>query len=258
MRALFVGDVVGPRAVEWLAERLPALREQHDAQLIVVDAENCAPDAESMTLAGVECLLAAGADVITGGNHAFDGEEVDAVLAHERVVRPLNVGADVPGRGTLTTRAGDEEVRVVVLADSLALEVAPPRAHMTLAPYDAFAALAQGPTTIVEMHALSAMAKESLAWALDGEVAAVLGTHTHVPTLDLHILPRGTALVTEVGMTGPGDGPLGMDPQPVIERVRGLPPNELSPIRPAGGEIVLGAVALEVQDGLTRSLTRVL
>lgn len=256
MRALFVGDVVGPRAIDWLADRLPALRERHDPQLVVVDAENCAPDAESMTLAGVETLLAAGADVITGGNHAFDGEEVDAVLAHERVVRPLNVAGGVPGRGALTTRAGDEEVRVVVLADSAALEVAPPRAHMTLEPYDAFAALGPGPTTIVEIHALSAMSKESLAYALDGEVAAVLGTHTHVPTLQLRILPRGTALVTEVGMTGPSGGPLGMDPRPVVERVRGLAPGELSPMRPADGEIVLGAVLLEIEQGLARSLTR--
>lgn len=253
---LFVGDVVGPRAVEWLAERLPALRERHEPELVVVDAENCAPDAESMTLAGVQRLLAAGADVITGGNHAFDGEEADAVLSHEQVVRPLNVAGGVPGRGSLTTSAGGEDVRVVVLADEAALDAAPPRARMTLEPYDALAELGPGPTTIVEMHALSAMAKESLAYALDGTVAAVLGTHTHVPTLDLRILPRGTALVTEVGMTGPSGGPLGMDPRPVIERLRGLPPHELSPIRPADGEIVLGAVLLELEHGVTRSLTR--
>lgn len=256
MRVLFVGDVVGPRAVDWLAARLPALRAEHQLGLIVVDAENCAPDAESMTLAGVQQLLTAGADVITGGNHAFEGADVEAVLGHERVLRPLNVADTVPGRGTLTTRVGGEHVRVVVLADSAALEVAPPFARMTLEPYDALVALAPGPTTIVEIHALSAMAKQSLAYALDGEVAAVLGTHTHVPTLALEILPRGTALVTEVGMTGPLGGPLGMDPQGVVERVRGLPARKLSPIRPAGGEIVLGAVLLEIEHGLTRSLTR--
>jgi 2',3'-cyclic-nucleotide 2'-phosphodiesterase len=256
MRALFVGDVVGPRAVDWLAGRLPALRAEHGLQLIVVDAENCAPDAESMTLDGVQRLLSAGADVITGGNHAFEGSEVEAVLGHERVVRPLNVGDAAPGRGALTTRAGGEDVRVVVLADSDALEVAPPVARMTREPYEAFTALPPGPATIVEMHALSAMAKQALAYALDGQVAAVLGTHTHVPTLELQILPCGTALLTEVGMTGPRGGPLGMDPQPVIERVRGLPPSELSPIRPAAGEIALGAVLLEIEDGLTRSVMR--
>lgn len=256
MRALFVGDVVGPRAVHWLAERLPRLRSDHDLDLIVVDAENCGPDAESMTVEGVERLLRASADVITGGNHAFDGTEVDAVLEHERMVRPLNVADDVPGRGSLTVRAGDQEVRVVVLADRLALDYAPAFAHMAADPYAAWLALPAGPTTIVEMHALSVTAKQALAYALDGEVAAVLGTHTHEPTLPLRILPGGTALVTDVGMTGPDDGPQGIHAQPVIERLRGLPPAELSPVRAADGQIVLGAVLLEIENGLTCSLRR--
>jgi 2',3'-cyclic-nucleotide 2'-phosphodiesterase len=91
MRVLFVGDVVGPRAVDWLSARLPGLREEHDVSLAIVDAENCGADGASMSVAGVERLLAAGVDVVTGGNHAFDGPEFEEVLAHERVVRPLNV-----------------------------------------------------------------------------------------------------------------------------------------------------------------------
>jgi 2',3'-cyclic-nucleotide 2'-phosphodiesterase len=256
MRALFVGDVVGPRAVLWLAERLPRLRSEQDLDLIVVDAENCGPDAESMTVDGVERLLAAGADVITGGNHAFDGAEVEAVLEHERMVRPLNIADGVPGRGTLTVRAGDQDVRVVVLADSLALDYAPAFAQMTVEPYVAWGSLPAGPATIVEMHALSVAAKQALAYALDGRVAAVLGTHTHEPTLALRILPGGTALVTDVGMTGSDDGPQGIHARPVIERLRGLPAGELSTVRPADGPIVLGAVLLEIEHGLTRSLRR--
>jgi 2',3'-cyclic-nucleotide 2'-phosphodiesterase len=256
MRMMFVGDVVGPRAVEWLAARLPHLRAEHRVDVTVIDAENCAADGESMTLACVERLLAAGGDVITGGNHAFEGPEVDAVLEHERVLRPLNVADGLPGRGVLRTRAGAEELRVVVLADRAALEVAPPVARMTVEPYAAWAALPAGPTTIVEMHALSVTAKQGLAYALDGDVAAVLGTHTHEPTIALDILPRGTALVTEVGMTGPRGGPQGMHAGGVIERVRGLPAEQLSPIRPADGQIVLGAVVLEIENGLTRAVSR--
>jgi len=209
-----------------------------------------------MTVAGVERLLAAGAEVITGGNHAFEGAEVDAVLGHERVLRPLNVAGTVPGRGALTLQVAGEQVQVAVLADSFALDVAPPFARMTVEPYAALRALPPATTTIVEMHALSVMAKQSLAYALDGEVAAVLGTHTHEPTLELRLLAGGTALVTEVGMTGPRDGPQGMHPQGVVERVRGLPAEELSPIGPADGEIVLGAILLEIESGLTRSLRR--
>jgi metallophosphoesterase (TIGR00282 family) len=257
MRVLFVGDVVGPRAVEWLASRLPALRAEHRVDLGVINAENCAPDGASMTLAAVEELLAAGADVITGGNHAFEGSEVEAVLDHLRIVRPLNVASSVPGRGHLTVRVSGEDVRVVVLADRLALEVGPPETHMTVEPYAAFAALPPGPmTTLVEMHALSVMAKQSLAYALDGQVAAVLGTHTHEPTIDLRLLARGTGLVTEVGMTGPGDGPQGVDANAIIQRVRGLPTGELSPVRPGDGEILLGAILLEIDRGRTRSLRR--
>lgn len=256
MRALFVGDVVGPRAVAWLAGLLPALRGEHGVDLVVVDAENCAPDGTSMTLAGVESLLAAGADVVTGGNHAFEGDEVEAVLGHERVLRPLNVGAGVPGRGALTVTVSGEEVRVVVLADRLALADGPPFAHMALEPYAAWAALPAGPpTTIVEMHALSVAAKQSLAYALDGEVAAVLGTHTHEPTIALRVLPRGTALVTEVGMTGPRDSLQGMDPQAFVDYVRGVPRERLS-IRPADGEMVLGAVLVDIEDGLARGVRR--
>ncbi len=250
MRIIFIGDVVGPRAVDWLAGRLPALRAENRVDLVVVDAENCASDGNSMTVVGVERLLDAGADVVTGGNHAFEGPEFEAVLRHERVLRPLNVAGSLPGQGTLNVRVGGEEVRVVVLADSLALETAPPFAAMTLEPYAALVALGPGPTTIVEVHALSVATKQTLAYAMDGEVAAVLGTHTHEPTLDLHLLPRGTGLVTDVGMTGPRDGPQGMDPRAMVERLQGLDQTALSPLGPAVGEIVLGAILLEVEGGV--------
>jgi len=256
MRILFIGDVVGRCGREAVAASLPKLREALRIDLAVVNAENAshgfglAPDMAA-------ALFAAGADVITGGNHAFEGAEVEAVLGHERMLRPLNVAEATPGRGALTTSAAGEDVRVVVLADEAALDFAPPFARMTLEPYAAYASLPPGPTTIIEMHALSVTAKQGLAYALDGEVAAVLGTHTHEPTLPLWLLPAGTALVTDVGMTGPRDGPQGMDPQGVIDRVRGLPDGELSPMRTAGGEIILGAVLLEIEHGITLSLSRV-
>ena len=237
--------------------RLPGLRAEHRIDLVVVDAENSAADAASMTVAAVDALVSAGADVVTGGNHAFDGSEVDAVLAHERVVRPLNVADIVPGRGWLIVRVGDQDVRVVVLADRYALDDAPAFARMTVDAYAAWSALPPGPVTIIEMHALSVAAKQSLAYAVDGEVAAVLGTHTHEPTLELRLLPGGTALVTDVGMTGPGDGPQGMDPQWVVDRVRRANGTDGATSRPARGEIVLGAIVLEIENGLARSLHRI-
>jgi hypothetical protein len=114
-----------------------------------------------MTVALVERLLEAGADVVTAGNHAFDGDEAEAVLALDRVLRPHNVVDGAAGRGVITVAAGDEEVRVVVLADWFAMD-----GHIAAEPYPAWAALPPGPTTIVEIHALSVMAKQSLAYAL--------------------------------------------------------------------------------------------
>jgi calcineurin-like phosphoesterase len=158
----------------------------------------------------------------------------------------------------LSLRAAGREVRVVVLADRLALDDAPPIGRMTLAPYAALRDLppSGADATIVEMHALSVTEKQGLAYACDGEVAAVLGTHTHEPTLALRILPGGTALVTDVGMTGPDDGPQGMHPTAVVERVRGEALAGGSPVGPAEGEIVLGAVVLEIAGGHTRGLRR--
>lgn len=257
MRVLFIGDVVGPRAVDWLAERLPALRADHAADLIVVDAENCAPNGCGMTEWALRRLFDAGADVITGGNHAFDGDEVETVLAHERVLRPLNVAGGLPGRGTLTISVAGEDVRVIVLGDREAMEAAPRFARITSEPYVAWSQLPPGPTTIIEIHAQSVTAKQALAYAVDGQVAAVLGTHTHEATLALHLLPRGTALVTDVGMTGPSNGPQGMWAQPVVDYVRGVPAAERSPFGPADGEIELGAVLLDVEGGLTKSIARV-
>jgi calcineurin-like phosphoesterase len=246
VRVLFVGDVVRPESVDWLARRLPAMRSEHEVDLTIVDAENCGPDGLSMPVDGVERLVAAGADVITGGNHIFDGPESDAVLTHPRVLRPLNVASTLPGRGVLTVECGDEHVRVVVLADRDALEVAPPVAHMTLEPYAAWSALPPGPATIVEMHATSVTEKMTLAQGLDGEVAAVLGTHMHAPTPELHHLPNGTAFVVDVGMTGARDqrfhGPIGGRPNPAVS----------SP----DATMVLAAVLLDVKNGRTWKISR--
>jgi calcineurin-like phosphoesterase len=246
MRVLFVGDVVRPEAVEWLASRLPAMGAEHDVDLTIVDAENCGADGLDMTVDGVERLAAAGADVITGGNHVFDGPESEAVLTHQRVLRPLNVAPTLPGRGVLTVELADEDVRVVVLADRVALDVAPRIARMTLEPYAAWSSLPPGPTTIVEMHAMSTTQKWALARALDGDVAAVLGTHMHAPAAELHLLPSGTAIVVDVGMTGSRDerfhGPLGADANPAVS----------SP----DGKMILGAVLLDIENGLTRAITR--
>lgn len=258
MRVLFVGDVVGEAAGAWLAGRLPALREDHRVDLIIVNAENMAFDPSrqdgpgdfGMTLAGVERLLAAGADVITSGNHAWDTNPVEtaAVHAHPRVLRPLNMPGHYPGKGTVTVDVGDKPVTMVNLATPDAIADALP-------PSEAWAALNPTGTVIVDLHAESMIQKHIVAHGLDGEVAAVIGTHTHEPSLHAVILPRGTGFVPEVGMTGPLGGGQGI-PTEVFRRLWRGEGWRMSP-ELAPGPLALGAVVLEIEEGKTRSIERV-
>ena len=257
MNVLFVGDVVGPQAVEYLAGRLQALRRDLNADLAVVNAENCGPSGVGMTVQLVERLLGAGADVITAGNHAFDGPEADAVLAHPRVLRPLNVSDGVAGRGTLTLETDAGPATVLVLADRAALALAPAVSEPPVSPHEAWLRAPRRGTVLVDFHAQSVMEKQAFAHAVDREAAAVLGTHTHEPTLHLDVLPGGTAFVTEVGMTGCRSGPQGFEPDRFIEIARGADRAAVPPPRPALGPITLGAVLVHTQRGAARAVQRV-
>ena len=254
MNVLFIGDVVGPEASAWLAGRLPELRQQHD-DLAIVNAENCRiggpppDDLSGMTLADVEGLFGGGADVITSGNHSWDGPDAPTVLANPRVLRPLNVPTDWAGKGWLTLDVAGEPVTVVNLADGQAI----PEATSALAAWNT---IPTNGTVIIDMHGGSDT-KQGLAHLLDGQVAAVLGTHTHEPTHRLHLLPRGTALVVEVGMTGPSGGCGGFDPAIVMAAFRGDPNLDDIPLGVATGPMALGAVLLRIEDGKTVDITRV-
>jgi calcineurin-like phosphoesterase len=254
MNVLFVGDVVGPDASAWLASRMPELRHEHAIDLAIVNAENCRvggppPDAVSgMTWQDIEGVFAAGVDVITSGNHSWDGPDADRVLAHERVLRPMNVPADWAGKGFLTLEVNGEPVTVVNLTDTSAI----PEATPIFAAWDVIPK--QG-AVIIDMHS-SADAKFGLAHALDGEIAALIGTHTHEATLHLHLLPGGTALVVDVGMTGPTGGHIGFSVADAIAMVRGEPKIPAA-LTLAPGPLTLGAVVLRVEQGKTVEIRRI-
>lgn len=258
MRVLFVGDVVGEAAGAWLAGRLPRLREEQRVDLVIVNAENMAFDAErrdgpgnfGMTLAGVERLFAAGTDVITSGNHAWDTSpaEIEAVHGLPRVLRPVNMPPGCAGTGLVTVEVGGEPVTVVNLATPDAIAEALP-------PSEAWAGLDLRGTVIVDLHAESMIQKHVVAHGLDGQVAAVLGTHTHEPSLRTMILPGGTGFVPEVGMTGPLGGGQGM-PGDVYRRLWAGQGWQMSPAL-APGPLTLGAVVLAIEGGKTVGIERV-
>lgn len=257
MIVLFFGDIVGDEATRYLGRRMPQLREYHRADLVIANAENCAPNGLGMTVQQVAWLRNQGVDVITGGNHSWDSDDSVAALANPRVVRPANVGPDIPGRGTVTVPTDEGPVTVINLADECAMRSVQAIEGTFSPAYGAWLAAPKQGTVIVDYHGDHVLEKQIFARAVDGEAAAVLGTHTHEATLPLHVLPGGTALVTDVGMTGPMGGVQGFGYDLFVAGLaRTGNPFALGLPRPVAGPITVGGVLLEIDGGKTLRLER--
>jgi metallophosphoesterase (TIGR00282 family) len=223
LRILFVGDVVGRPGRDAVEALLPGLREQLDVDACVVNGENIA-NGIGITPRLADRLLAAGADAVTLGNHAWRREEIGAYLASSRsVVRPANFQVGAPGRG-LAVVEGRDGTRVAVLNVLGSLYLDPAHSMWELVDDLVEEARAETPVVVVDVHAEATSEKVALASWLDGRVTAVLGTHTHVQTADARVLPGGTAAITDVGMTGPHDSVIGVQTELAIRRMRtGMP-----------------------------------
>jgi len=209
MRVLFIGDVVGGPGRKGLRETMPALREQHAPDLVVVNGENSAGGV-GITERTANDLFGAGAGVITSGNHVYRHREAYPFLdREERVVRPANYPAGNPGRGHTVVEAGGMRVAVINLSGAVGLKVA-------RSPFDTVDGILdrlEADAIVVDFHAEVTSEKVAMGWHLDGRVAAVFGTHTHVPTADGRVLPGGTAFICDVGMTGSRTSVLGVKPE---------------------------------------------
>ncbi|NLT05321.1 MAG: YmdB family metallophosphoesterase [Solirubrobacterales bacterium] len=216
MRLLFVGDVVGGVGRRTLAALLPGLRERHEPDFVVVNGENAAGGV-GITSKIARQLLELGADAITLGNHAYRHREVYEYLDTEaRIVRPANYPRASPGHGATVVANGSLRLGVVNLSGSLFVEAA----RSAFAEADAQLADLRGKAdhVLVDMHAEATSEKVAMGWHLDGRATACLGTHTHVPTADARVLPGGTAYCTDVGMTGPRGGVIGVKRELALER----------------------------------------
>ena len=223
MRILFVGDVVGRPGRDAIEGLLPGLRDTHDVDVCIVNGENVA-NGLGITPRLAERILAAGADAITLGNHAWRRDEIRPYLATaSAVVRPANFQESAPGRGLAIVEARDgTPVAVINLLGSLFLE--PAHSMWELVDELVDEAAETTPVVVVDVHAEATSEKVALAAWLDGRVTAVLGTHTHVQTADARILPGGTAALTDVGMTGPHDSVIGVETELAVRRMRtGMP-----------------------------------
>lgn len=215
MKLLFVGDVVGSPGRRGFAVAMPALRERYEPDLVVVNGENSAGGL-GITEKTAGQLFDAGADVITTGNHVFRHRDAYEYLDRaERVIRPANYPLGNPGRGHTVVEAAGTRVAVLNLSGGVGLRVARSPFHEADAVLERVARDADA--IVVDFHAEVTSEKVALGWYLDGRVAAVLGTHTHVPTADARVLPGGTAFCSDVGMTGSRAGVLGVKKEGAIE-----------------------------------------
>jgi metallophosphoesterase (TIGR00282 family) len=213
MKVLFIGDVVGGPGRRGLAAAMPGLRERHAPDLVVVNGENSAGGV-GITAKTAASLFDGGADVITTGNHVYRHREVYAYLDEsDRVIRPANYGRANPGRGHTVVEAGGMRVGVINLSGYVGLQVA----RLPFHEVDAILESIEADCVIVDFHAEVTSEKVAMGWHLDGRVAAVFGTHTHVPTADARVLPGGTAVITDVGMTGSRTSVLGVKPEQAVK-----------------------------------------
>jgi metallophosphoesterase (TIGR00282 family) len=204
---LFVGDVVGSLGKRTLLGLLPQLRERHAPTFVVVNGENSAGGL-GITAKIADELFAAGVDVITLGNHAYHRRDVFAYLdRREEILRPYNYLRSQPGHGACMVEHDGVKLGVVNLSGNLFLRAGRP----AFTDIDvALGELEAADHVLVDFHAEATSEKVALGWYLDGRVSAVVGTHTHVPTADARVLPGGTAYITDVGMTGPRGGVIGV------------------------------------------------
>lgn len=252
MRVLFIGDVVGSPGRQGLREAMPSLREQHEPDLTIVNGENSAGGV-GITERTARDLFESGADVITSGNHVYRHREAyDFLDADERVVRPANYPQANPGRGHTVVEVGGMRVRVINLSGGVGLRVA-------RSPFDTVDSILghhEQDAVIVDFHAEVTSEKVAMGWHLDGRVAAVLGTHTHVPTADGRILPGGTAFISDVGMTGSRTSVLGVKPE---QALRALITQMPTRFETAEDDVwVMGAVVEVNEQGLADSFVQVM
>ena len=219
MKLLFVGDVVGKPGRRALAELLPQLRERHQPDWVVVNGENAAGGLGITERIGQEFLDELEVDVVTLGNHTYHHREVYPYLdREERIVRPVNYPKGNPGRGYTVAERDGRSLAVVNLSGTVFMDAA----RSPFPEIDAvLAELAdRADHVLVDFHAEATSEKVAMGWHLDGRVTACVGTHTHVPTADARVLPGGTAFISDVGMTGPRGGVIGVKKEQAIASLR--------------------------------------
>ncbi|PZC47759.1 MAG: hypothetical protein C1O27_000644 [Chloroflexi bacterium] len=248
MRILLIGDVVGKPGRRAVKALLPGLRREYNMDLVVANGENLAAGF-GLTRDTMEEMLDAGVDVVTAGNHVWDNKEIIPHMNEEiPLIRPLNFPPGTPGRGTI----GAKGALIVNLMGRVFMGTLddPFRAM------EEVLAETRAKIILVDFHGEATSEKNALGWYLDGRVSALVGTHTHVATADARILPKGTAMCTDAGMTGPINSIIGSEPEDVLARFTTQMPRRL---RIAEGPVQFNSVLVDVDDttGMAREIFRI-
>lgn len=254
MRLVFIGDVVGGTGRRALDAVMPELRERYQPDFIVVNGENSAGGLGINSKIARE-WLAGEIDAITLGNHTYRQREVYEYLDREdRIVRPANYPKGNPGHGVTVVEKEVGRLAVINLSGTVFLDAA----RSPFSESDAILAELRGKADwiLVDFHAEATSEKVAMGWHLDGRVTACVGTHTHVPTADARVLPGGTAYITDVGMTGPRGGVIGVKREQVLERFKTMMPVKFET---SDEDPWVMGVAIEAgDDGRARSIEQIL
>ena len=252
LRCMVIGDIIGKPGRLAVVANLRDLRAELDLDLVVANGENLAAGA-GLTPSLAEELFDNGVDVITSGNHIWDKREIYDYLDSGRpVLRPMNYPDDAPGKGWLlaTLPDGDHVAVINVMGRVFMNQLDSPFAAMDSLLDEAAEPLP--PVRIVDFHCEITSEKNAMGWYLDGRVTAVLGTHTHVPTADARLLPKGTAYISDVGMTGPRDSVIGFSLETVLPRFLTHLPTRFAV---ADGPVSFNAVVVEADRATGRALS---
>ena len=249
IHVLAVGDVVGDAGVDFLRRHLPALRKLHDVHFTVVCGENAA--CNGLLPRQADDIFSAGADVITMGNHTWDKQQIVKYMENcPYILRPANYTSRAPGRGWgVFDGPRGLRIRVVDLIGRCEMDS---NFDNPFTKMDEILKADDADITLVDIHAEATSEKGAMAWSLDGRAQALWGTHTHVPTADGQVLPKGLGFVTDLGMTGPSQSVIGVKPEQAINRFMGGLPRRFEP---AEGPCKLNAVLFEIDAAARRCVS---
>lgn len=260
MTILFFGDVVGKIGRLALAQTLPKLKKKYAPDLTVINAENLAHGA-GITGKVIEQMSEAGVDLFTSGNHVWDKKEAFALLADKnlknKILRPANYPPGLPGQGSITVNIGAYQILFINLVGRVFFSENFDCPFRTLDQILKKYQKQKPAAIIIDFHAEATSEKTALGWYADGRVTAVFGTHSHIPTADWQLLPRGTAYVSDIGMTGAKDSVIGADKKNVLKNFLLQVKQPLAV--PANGACLLNAVLLKIdaKKGLAAAIKKI-